>query len=196
MEARFPRLIIKTIIVAGMLFLPFLVNTTMAANESTRGNDDWNQFRGDNSNSGICPSKGKTTDELLWKFKTEGGIESSPAVVGGKLYFGSKDGSVYCLDAQTGVKKWVFPTGGDISSSPLVKKGKLYIGSGDKKLYCINAEYGIEQWNFSAGRGILSSPKLYKDKIYFGADDGNIYCINENNGTKAWNFTMAIHRVG
>ncbi len=191
MEESFSGIEIKTIMIAGMLFLLFLVNTSIAAGEFTRGNSDWNQFRGDNSNSGIYPSKGRTTDELLWKFKTDGGIESSPAVVSGKIYFGSKDGSVYCLDAQTGVVKWIFPTGGDISSSPLVSKAKLYIGSGDKKFYCINAEYGIEQWNFSAGRGIMSSPKLYKEKIYFGADDGNIYCLHENNGTMAWNYSIS-----
>jgi len=174
-----------------MIFLLFFMPMSPALGESTRGNDDWNQFRGDNSNSGISSSRGTTTDELLWKFETDGGIESSPAVVAGKIYIGSKDGSVYCLDAQTGVKKWKFPTGGDISSSPLVAKGKLYIGSGDKKLYCINAEYGMEQWNFSAGRGILSSPKLYKDKIYFGADDGKIYSIHQTNGTEAWNFSIS-----
>ncbi|MDP6157120.1 MAG: PQQ-binding-like beta-propeller repeat protein [Candidatus Thermoplasmatota archaeon] len=191
METRSVEAVIKAIIITGLVFLLYVSEASLVAGESTRGNDDCNQFRGDNSNSGTASSGGKTTDELLWKFKTEGGIESSPAVVGEKIYFGSKDGSIYCLDAQTGIEKWAFPTGGDISSSPLVANGKLYVGSGDKKLYCINGEYGIEQWNFSADRGIMSSPKLYKDKLYFGADDGNIYSIHENNGTEAWNFSIS-----
>ena len=38
---------------------------------------------------------------LKWKFKTEKGVESSPAVSSGVVYFGSEDGHLYAVDIAT-----------------------------------------------------------------------------------------------
>jgi outer membrane protein assembly factor BamB len=54
-------------------------------------------------------------------------VDSSPAVVGGKVYVGSEDNSVYCLDVDTGSKIWKYKTGGCVWSSPAVADGKVYI---------------------------------------------------------------------
>ena len=37
-------------------------------------------------------------DRLKWKFKTNGTIYSSPAVVNQTIYFGSNDGNFYAVD--------------------------------------------------------------------------------------------------
>lgn len=175
-----------------LLLLLFLCMWPMgqASAMRTRSATEVNQFRGDNSNSGICESKGIPTDELEWKFKTDSKIYSTPAVVGGKVYFGSQDYSVYCVDMVTGVEVWRFPTENIVESSPLVRSGKCYIGSGDGNVYCLNAEYGTDQWRFETGGKVVSSPKFYKDQLYFASDDGKFYCIYADNGTEAWNFTM------
>ena len=192
MKCRHPGAI-ECFVIISCLFLTSTVFFSNSAGEGggTRSDGGCNQFRGDERNSGICNSEDIPTNELAWKFRTDAGIESSPAVVGEKVYFGSKDGNVYCLDAVTGVEIWRFSTEGDISSSPLVVGGKLYIGSGDKHLFCINAEYGIEQWSIEVRKGIISSPKLYNDKIYFGSDEGKIHCIHADNGTEAWNHSIS-----
>ena len=78
---------------------------------------DWNQFRGDNENGGSLSSVGRPTSEMIWKFGTESGIESSPAVVKGNVYITSKDGIIYCLDSATGVERWRYRTNGKITSA-------------------------------------------------------------------------------
>jgi outer membrane protein assembly factor BamB len=156
----------------------------------TRSATEVNQFRGDNSNSGVCESKGIPTDEQVWKFKTDNMVYSTPAVVGGKVYFGSHDNSVYCVDMATGIEVWRFATEDPVESSPLVRAGKCYIGSGDGNVYCLNAGYGTDQWRFETGGKVVSSPKFYKDQLYFGSDDGKFYSVYADNGTEAWNFTM------
>lgn len=193
MNGRSPRNLLAATMILLLLFLPVILNHTCYGTDTRgrRSTGGWDQFRGDDRNSGTSPEAGSPTDEMVWKFETGGGVESSPAVADGKIFFGSKDGSVYCLDAVTGVERWVFPTGRDISSSPLVAEGKIYIGSGDTKLYCINAEYGMEQWNFTTGGGIVSSPKLYNEKLYFGSNDGKIYSIHVENGTEVWNHSIS-----
>ena len=73
---------------------------------------------------------------------------SSPAVVDGKVYFGSGDGNVYAVDAKSGVLQWKFATKDVVHASPAVVNGVVYIGSGDGRLYAIDvcngpAEVGL-----------------------------------------------------
>ena len=42
---------------------------------------------------------------------------SSPAVSGGRVFIGSGDGNVYCVDAQTGILQWKFATGDIVHAS-------------------------------------------------------------------------------
>jgi len=56
---------------------------------------------------------------------------------GGVVYFGSDDGYLYSVDAETGQEKWKFKTGNCVSSSPAVSGGVVYFGSDDGYLYAI-----------------------------------------------------------
>jgi hypothetical protein len=62
-------------------------------------------------------------------------VQSSPAVAGGRVYVGSDDAKVYCLDASTGAKIWSYLTGDRVVSSPAIVDGVVYIGSYDGKVY-------------------------------------------------------------
>jgi hypothetical protein len=59
---------------------------------------------------------------------------SSPAVAGGRVYVGSYDSKVYCLNATTGAYVWRYLTGG-LPGNPAVVNGVVYIGSADGKIY-------------------------------------------------------------
>jgi len=177
-----------------VLIILLIINippSSVATASGTRAPTEWNQFRGDNTNSGVSEDKGTPTSEMVWKAKTNGQIESSPTVVGGKVFIGSKDYSVYCFSADIGEQKWMFTTGDMITSSPIVKDGKCFIGSDDGKVYCLNAEYGTDQWSFNTFGRVASSPKFYKDKLYFASEIGRVFCVYSGNGTQVWNFTMS-----
>jgi outer membrane protein assembly factor BamB len=64
-------------------------------------------------------------------------VQSSPAVAGGVVYFGSGDGNLYAVDIATGEQRWRFAALGDLftPSSPVVADGVLYIGSYSGKVY-------------------------------------------------------------
>lgn len=48
--------------------------------------------------TGVYPSGGPTElTQLVWKFKTEHAVTSSPAVSGDVVYFGSEDGNLYAV---------------------------------------------------------------------------------------------------
>jgi hypothetical protein len=71
----------------------------------------------------------------LWNLTIGSGC-SSPAVVGGVLYFGSGD-SLYALNAINGAKLWNYTGGG---ASPVVVDGVVYFGLGSR-VYALGKPY-------------------------------------------------------
>ena len=117
-------------------------------------------------------------------------VESSPAVSSGKVYVGSTDGKVYCLDAVSGAFVWSYTTNfNDVTSSPAVVDGKVYVGSEDHKVYCLDAVSGAFIWSYTTGAGVYSSPAVSDGKVYVGSDDHKVYCLNAATGAPMWSYT-------
>ena len=78
--------------------------------------------------------------KVLWTFETGKANRSSPAIAAksGLVYFGSRDGRLYALDAKTGAKAWEFATAGPVDSSPWPAAGVIYVGSDDGCLYALH----------------------------------------------------------
>jgi len=56
-------------------------------------------FRGNLARTGVYPGSGpKALTRLIWKFRTEDLVGSSPAVADGVVYFGSGDGHLYAVE--------------------------------------------------------------------------------------------------
>jgi len=115
--------------------------------------------------------------QLIWRYKTGSEIYSSPIVYNGKVYVGSDDYYLYCINADNGKLIWRYKTEFWIYSSPTVYNGKVYIGSCDHYLYCINADNGLPIWRYKTESDIYSSPAVYNGKVYVSSNDGYLYCI-------------------
>ena len=70
--------------------------------------ESWPVFRGDAGLSGVSPMALPSRLALRWTFKTGGEVKSSPVIGGGRVFVGSADGAVYCLDLATGRKVWEY----------------------------------------------------------------------------------------
>src|SRR5208283_4921743 len=136
-------------------------------------NADWIMFHADPSHSGAGTGNPALTPTLLWRYTAGNWVYSSPAVVGGVVYVGSEDGSVYALNAANGDKLWRYTTGGSVDSCPAVVDGVVYIGSWDDNVYALNATNGAQLWNFTTGSAIHSSPAVVNGVVYIGSDDWN-----------------------
>ncbi len=134
--------------------------------------------------------RGAGNPELVsWSYETGGIVSSSPIVSGERVYFGSGDGNVYCLDAAAGTKLWEYAAGNAILSSPAVSGGKVYVGSNDNKLYCLNALDGTKIWEFETQEAVQSSPAVVDGYVYVGGMDDNVYCLNAETGEQVWSYT-------
>jgi len=98
--------------------------------------DDWPMFGHDLQHTRYSPSPAPSEVDLLWSYLTVFIVLSSPALAGGRVFVGSQDGWVYCLDADDGDLIWSYPTGGWVFSSPAVAGERVFVGSDDHKVYC------------------------------------------------------------
>ena len=61
----------------------------------------------------------------------------------GYIYFGSENGFVYSVNAETGLKNWEYDTGSPVLSDPrLGSDGVIYVGSDSGEFHAIHAETG------------------------------------------------------
>lgn len=125
-------------------------------------------------------------------------IESSPAVAGGVVYFGTGDGYLYALDATSGELEWKFQAGDGedppgIISSPAVSNGVVYFGTWSGHLHALDAQTGQERWRYKVDEvygSIWSSPAVVDEVVYFGSaggdDGGNFYALDAQTGRQKW----------
>ena len=80
----------------------------------------------------------RKTGTAAWTFATRGQVNSSPVVVGDRVFVGSKDGFLYEVTLADGKLIEKYPVGRGISASPAVGEGCLVLGSegNDGALVC------------------------------------------------------------
>ena len=142
---------------------------------------NWNGFGVDTSNSRYQPKPGMTAADvpnlkLKWAFGFPGGTQAygNPAIVAGRVFVGSDNGTVYALDAATGCTHWTFKADGGVRTAPSVgligRKYAVYIGDLKANLFALDAETGAVIWkkNLDTHRfaRITGAPVLADGKIY------------------------------
>ena len=161
------------------------------------GPQTWSNYRQNPAHLAAAQS-GPTNLALLWNYTTTGAVSSSPSIADGRVFFGSQDKNVYCIDAQNGSFIWKFPTSSRIQSSLALSNGKVYVGPDDGNVYCLNANEGSLIWKKSAGGYVeanfaslvrlKSSPTVVGGLVYVGSLDKNLYCFDADNGDVVWTF--------
>ena len=128
------------------------------------------------------------------------------------IYFGSDDGNVYAVDAQTGLQIWKTATRGPVPCTPAIANGVVYVGSYDGKFYALDQKTGAVKWKFATegerrfeAKGLhgmqpktqtiadpfdifLSSPVVADGGVYFGSGDGHLYALDAGSGALRWKF--------
>ena len=155
---------------------------------------DWTMFRHDPSRTGATDIIATNPrGELKWLFQTGAEIASSPTVVNGMVYFGSRDFKLYALDIDTGEKQWEFTAESWIESSPVVASGIVFFGSNDGKFYALDALTGRKLWDFQTKYVVKSTAAVAGNTVYFGGDDYFIYALDTRTGEKKWSFETKGH---
>jgi outer membrane protein assembly factor BamB len=98
-------------------------------------------------NDGSVTAYDTGTGTEQWKFFTEGPVRCAPACANGRVYAGSDDGYLYCLDAQTGTLVW------KLRGAPANRPDRKQLGNG----------HLVSFWPVRGG------PVIADGIVYFGA---------------------------
>jgi polyvinyl alcohol dehydrogenase (cytochrome) len=100
---------------------------------------------------------------------------SQPTIVGGRLFVGSQNGTVYALDAKSGCIFWTFSARTGVRTAPVIGERSgggyaLYFGDTGANLYAVNAATGKELWRQQLDEHpfarITGSPTLDGSRLY------------------------------
>jgi outer membrane protein assembly factor BamB len=142
----------------------------------------------------------------VWQFQGPFHIDSSPAVVGGRVYVGSglsrtyRRTEVVCLDAASGAVVWRTPVELPAWGSPVADGDQVFVGLGNGRLnrsveppevpagalLCLDAATGRPRWRHAVADGVLARPTVAAARVYFGARDGYLYALGRHDGSVIW----------
>ncbi len=123
-----------------------------------------------------------------WTFRARAPITSSPLVAGGAVVFGSRDSTLYCLDAETGELRWALPAGSGVGSSPRASRGICVVGTYAGRVLGVDMKTGRKKWEGRTGDKIVASPCLLEDLAVIGSNDGRVHAFRLGDGEKAWSY--------
>lgn len=146
----------------------------------------WNGWSADLANTHFVPAKtaGMTAADLpkltlKWALGLPEATSAwaQPTIVGGRLFVGSQNGTVYSLDAKSGCVAWIYTALGGVRGSVNVgprpgKPGAFNAYFSDQKgyAYAVDASSGAEVWRVQVDPHPLirltGSPTLYQDRLY------------------------------
>jgi outer membrane protein assembly factor BamB len=128
-----------------------------------------------------------TTGSMVWSFKADFGVFTSPSVTNGIVYVSSED-TLYALNASTGNQIWSTQRA---DTSPVVADGIVYVDGGDGNFNALNASTGSLIWSYPISEFSLAAtaPAVANGIVYVGAlNDHNVYALNAATGSKIWSF--------
>lgn len=184
------------------LFLVTCTQSVLAA--------DWPMFRHDANHTGRTAERVTGTMKHVWSTKLGDKILSSPAVVGGVVYVGSREkvqmrtegtrithvemGALNAVNAKTGKLLWKYVgTSSDpmgwVDSSPAVAGGVIYFCARDGYLYAVTTQ-GHLKWKYHCKGTNMSSPLVLNGVVYFGSGFPNkeVFAVDAATGKPKWKF--------
>jgi outer membrane protein assembly factor BamB len=136
----------------------------------------------------VFPADCTTPCEPLWVFHTPFGLEKSPSIVDGVAYFVADQGTVYAIDAETGMKRWLGKVYA-IPTSTAVANGKVYASAADGKMRAFSTSCGGTHchpvWTTHTPGSSLFDPVVANGVVYAGSLDfyylfGSLFAFPED----------------
>jgi hypothetical protein len=158
------------------------------------------------NSDGIVFGLDAQTGSERWRFETAGAalnsadfgfdrrqISASPVLSEGVVYIGSRDASLYALDASDGALLWAFDEDSAwIITTAAVTEDRVFSArSSSGNIRAIDRNTGREIWRVEAGAYVYSSPTVAGSTLYIGQGDGDFVALDVESGAERW-----VYRAG
>jgi outer membrane protein assembly factor BamB len=109
------------------------------------------------------------TGKRYWRCDVPDAVLDRPAVDRHWVWFGSRDGHLYCVDRTDGQVRWKQDLGSPVVTAPTLARGpggggaptSVYAAGSAGQLYCLDPETGKVDWTFDVGQHSKTQPELF-----------------------------------
>jgi len=136
----------------------------------------------------------ESTGRPAWRLETQGQVEKGVSISKDRLYFGSSDFKLYCVNRLSGEKLWTLPTGSVVRARPLADAAaKLVVSiSQGQGLFGVETDKGRKLWQNKDVRQILG---IGKKAVYAVSRKGQLLALDKKTGQPVWRSAMAGFRT-
>jgi outer membrane protein assembly factor BamB len=120
---------------------------------------------------------------VLYEGETNRLVQNS----GGRLYFSTRKGLVYCIDGAKKDISWKYSARAGIPTPPCLGEGRIYFADQENGLYCL-AETGQLVWEKKLAEKISGDLGQGMGKVFLSTQDGNLLALDASTGIEAWRF--------
>lgn len=136
------------------------------------------------------------TGNSLWEMQLETPIASGPALVEGKLLFGTSQGEVIARAPHDGKEIWRVEVSSEVLALPTGANGVLVIRTVDGRVYGMDADSGKRIWVYDRTVPLLtlrgnSAPVIQNGIVIVGSDSGKLAALTLKTGTVLWETQIA-----
>ncbi|MDC0602431.1 outer membrane protein assembly factor BamB [Aliiglaciecola sp.] len=163
----------------------------VAAFEQQSGTRVWQRDFATYQNEGWFSSIGN-----LWSDGISAKISGGVTVIYETVFFGTENGEVYALDANTGETKWQVNIKGEVIAAPAVDENIVIVNTGAGLMFALDAATGEEVWRYESDvpalslRGI-SAPLAANGGAIVGTATGKLVVNIINSGQTVWEQTVS-----
>lgn len=136
------------------------------------------------------------TGSRLWELQLETPIASGPALVEGKLLFGTSQGEVIARAANDGKEIWRVKVSSEVLATPTGANGMVVIRTVDGRVYGMEADSGKRIWVYDRTVPLLtlrgnSAPVIHNGIVITGSDSGKLAALTLKTGRVLWETQIA-----
>lgn len=129
---------------------------------------------------------------LVWRRVLGRAVESSPLVIGDRLYFCTQRGTLYCFNRLKGTALWSRPLEGKTTSSPAFRDGRVIVSTYGGLVFAFDAKTGKRQWRSALPGKFYGTPAIYGNRVIVASlSNGRVYSLNARTGRMQWSYSTA-----
>jgi outer membrane protein assembly factor BamB len=131
----------------------------------------------------------------LWK-RALGPVQSTPLLIQKLLFVGNADGTLFCLDSDSGEVVWKFElpdnsTRKGIRARAAGDSTTVFFGADDGAVYALDASNGKLSWRLPLGAAIQAPVVHDAGQVFAATLEGRIAAIDPQRGTLSWSASLA-----
>ncbi|HEY5622983.1 MAG TPA: outer membrane protein assembly factor BamB [Gammaproteobacteria bacterium] len=133
----------------------------------------------------------------MWSVETGLLLSAGPGYNSGLLAFGTSDGELLLLSAETGAERWTRQIGSEVLAPPAIGNNVVVVRTVDGRLRGFSANDGRELWSVQQTVPALTTrgntaPYIAGAVVVAGFDNGRLGAYDVLNGDPLWEIAIAI----